>query len=75
MSVVKGLTHCTFRPLKKCTVQPLGVMPNWLHNERRAEDLKAAINRYIDANCEIPAEWIEEYNLLISSLRAEGVNE
>ena len=24
MSVIKGLTHCTFRPLKKCTVKPLG---------------------------------------------------
>ncbi|KXZ21909.1 hypothetical protein AXI58_12680 [Bacillus nakamurai] len=61
--------------MKECTKPPLGVMPNWLHNERRAEDLKAAINRCIDANCEIPAEWIEEYNLLISSIRAEGVNE
>ncbi|CAF1802794.1 hypothetical protein HUS59_16995 [Bacillus velezensis] len=75
MSVIKGLTHFAFSPLKECTKPPLGVMPNWLHNERRAEDLKAAINRCIDANCEIPAEWIEEYNLLISSIRAEGVNE
>ncbi|MBY8912110.1 hypothetical protein KY305_04990 [Bacillus sp. YC2] len=74
MSVIKGLTHCTFRPLKKCTEPPLGVIPNWLHNERRAEDLKAAINRYIDTNCEIPAEWVEEYNLLIRSIRAEGEN-
>lgn len=69
MSVIKGLTHIAFSPLKECTKPPLGVMPNWLHNERRAEDLKAAINRYIDANCEIPTEWIEEYNLLISSIR------
>lgn len=75
MSVIKGLTHFAFSPLKECTKPPLGVMPNWLHNERRAEDLKAAINRCIDANCEIPTEWIEEYNLLISSIRAEGVNE
>ncbi|MCY8692645.1 hypothetical protein MOD48_14980 [Bacillus spizizenii] len=53
---------------------PLGVIPKSLHDERRAEDLKAAINRYIDANREIPAEWIEEYNLLVKPIKTKGGN-
>ncbi|MGE9751377.1 hypothetical protein ACQP3R_00265 [Bacillus inaquosorum] len=70
MSVTQGLTHlhCTFTPMIKCTKPPLGVIPKWLHDERRAEELKAAIDRRLSANWHIPPEWIEEYNLLIRQL-------
>ncbi|MGM0971123.1 MAG: hypothetical protein ACQEWR_21440 [Bacillota bacterium] len=44
---------------------PIGVMPKWIHDERRAEDLAAAIERRISARLEIPIEWFEEYNNLI----------
>nr|WP_180272986.1 hypothetical protein [Bacillus pumilus] len=47
------------------TEPPLGVIPKWMHDERRAEDLAAAIERRISARLEIPLEWFEEYNNLI----------
>ncbi|MEC1709848.1 hypothetical protein P9E09_20040 [Bacillus mojavensis] len=48
---------------------PLGVIPKWLHDEHRIKDLKAAINRYLGNNHEVSAEWIDEYNLLVKSIR------
>ncbi|MCC2526774.1 hypothetical protein LKL24_04950 [Bacillus halotolerans] len=53
---------------------PLGVIPKWLHDERRHKELKAAINRYLDDNREISAEWIDEYNLLIKSIKNKDEN-
>ncbi|WP_406589977.1 hypothetical protein [Bacillus atrophaeus] len=53
---------------------PLGVIPKWLHDERRHKELKAAINRYLDDNREISAEWIDEYNLLAKSFKTKGEN-
>ncbi|MCY7572375.1 hypothetical protein [Bacillus pumilus] len=44
---------------------PLGIIPKLIHDERRAEDLAAAIERRISARLEIPIEWFEEYNNLI----------
>ncbi|MEK5008325.1 hypothetical protein MHI11_14235 [Bacillus sp. FSL K6-3312] len=44
---------------------PIGVMPKWIHDERRVEDLAAAIERRITERLEIPLEWFEEYNNLI----------
>ncbi|MEK5008799.1 hypothetical protein MHI11_16735 [Bacillus sp. FSL K6-3312] len=44
---------------------PLGIIPKFIHDERRAEDLVAAIERRISARSEIPLEWFEEYNNLI----------
>ncbi|MER0468115.1 hypothetical protein ABR330_15870 [Bacillus cabrialesii subsp. cabrialesii] len=51
---------------------PLGVIPKWLHDEHRIKDLKAAINRYLDNNHEVSAEWIDEYNLLVKSIKTKG---
>lgn len=51
---------------------PLGVIPKWLHDEYRIKDLKAAINRYLDNNREVSAEWIDEYNLLVKSIKTKG---
>ncbi|TII15272.1 hypothetical protein C6Y43_14115 [Bacillus subtilis] len=56
----------------KINVPPLGVIPKWLHDENRVKDLKAAINRYLDDNHEISAEWIDEYNLLVKSIKTKG---
>ncbi|MEK5135602.1 hypothetical protein NST39_16320 [Bacillus sp. FSL W8-0645] len=49
------------------TEPPIGVMPKWIHDERRAEDLAAAIERRITERLEIPHEWFEEYNNLLES--------
>lgn len=51
---------------------PLGVIPRRLHDEHRIKDLKAAINRYLENNQEVSAEWIDEYNLLVKSIKTKG---
>lgn len=40
---------------------PLGLMPRKLWDEKRANEIKAAINRYTKAGLEIPTAWVEEY--------------
>ena len=41
---------------------PIGVMPKRLWVESRKEELKGAINRYLEAGFEIPKEWVDEFN-------------
>jgi hypothetical protein len=48
---------------------PLGIMPRYIHDEQRLNDLCLAINRYITGNKAIPIEWIEEYNELVKRLK------
>lgn len=40
---------------------PLGLMPRKLWDEKRANEIKAAINRYTKAGLEIQTAWVEEY--------------
>ena len=40
---------------------PLGLMPRKLWEEKRANEIKAAINRYTKEGLEIPTAWVEEY--------------
>lgn len=44
---------------------PLGILPRRIHDSNRLGGLKAAIIRYVNAECEINQEWIEEYNELV----------
>lgn len=44
---------------------PLGVMPRYIWEERRLEELRDAIYRYISDVIHVPPAWIEEYNELI----------
>ena len=44
---------------------PLGIMPRYIWNLKRIDDLNNAINRYYESGLKIPMEWIEEYNDLI----------
>lgn len=44
---------------------PLGLMPHSVFLLRRLEEIFEAIERYHQANMQIPIEWITEYNLLI----------
>lgn len=43
---------------------PLGVMPRRLHDEKRREELQAAIIRYAEAGQPVDPAWVEEYNEL-----------
>ncbi len=45
--------------------QPLGLVPKWVRQKERYEEVCQAIARYYNANREIPTEWIEEYNELV----------
>lgn len=47
---------------------PLGILPRRIHDSQRLKGLKAAIIRYINAECEINQEWIEEYNELVKKV-------
>ena len=45
---------------------PLGVMPRFIHDENRLEELRECIYRHlVDGRTPILIEWITEYNELI----------
>lgn len=44
---------------------PFGVVPKFIHNEQRLDELALGIKRYINARYKLPVEWIIEYNELI----------
>jgi len=50
---------------------PLGIEPKFIVDERRKSDIVGAINIYIQSNMKIPVEWVEEYNDLISNMKAD----
>lgn len=39
---------------------PIGIIPLFIHNEKRLKALNEAISRYKDAECKIPDEWLTE---------------
>ena len=41
---------------------PIGIMPRWLWEEKRRDELIKAITRCLEARHPILAEWVEEYN-------------
>jgi hypothetical protein len=43
---------------------PLGIIPLWLHNEQRLDEINSAITRYSEANLPIPLSWVTEYYTL-----------
>ena len=44
---------------------PLGIMPKWLHDEKRMYEIIKAVARYGEANMPVPFEWMEELESLI----------
>ena len=44
---------------------PLGLIPKLFWDSERIADITNAISRYLQAEKEIPIEWIEEYNNLV----------
>jgi len=39
---------------------PIGLMPEKIHNEKRAIEIMEAITRYQNANLKVPEEWFIE---------------
>lgn len=49
------------------TAPPLGLMPKWLHDERRMREILDAMERYATAQMPAPVEWISELRDLIAA--------
>jgi hypothetical protein len=49
---------------------PIGICPKHIWESIRLNNLKDAINRYIDANQIVQIEWINEYNDFIKQITA-----
>ena len=39
---------------------PIGLIPRYIHDGKRIDEILNAIERYTDANMPIPKSWIEE---------------
>tara|TARA_B110000977_G_C10878529_1_gene416560 strand:+ start:348 stop:536 length:189 start_codon:yes stop_codon:yes gene_type:complete len=42
-----------------------GLIPKWVRENARLNEVQEAILRYYNADLQIPIEWVEEYNELI----------
>lgn len=49
------------KPIQQNELNPIGIMPEWLWKQLRYEELEAAMKRYVDAQMQIPSEWMHEY--------------
>ena len=47
-------------PTKTMNQPPAGIIPKYLHQEQRRDDLLEAINRYIADNRHVPEKWLQE---------------
>ncbi|WP_156438063.1 hypothetical protein [Burkholderia sp. BDU5] len=45
---------------------PLGLVPKYIHDERRMKEILGAIERYSDASLPVPAEWVQELSAIIA---------
>jgi hypothetical protein len=43
------------------TRPPLGIMPKYIWDSRRFQDLQYVIARYLEANQPIPPQWVDEF--------------
>jgi len=51
---------------------PIGLIPKWLWEQQRIEDIDSAILRYRDALIEVPEEWYAEREALLHSHRVSA---
>ena len=61
--------------LRRAVLPPIGVTPKFVLEERRFNELKEAIGRYIEANWPIPSEILWEYNAMANRIPKEKVND
>ncbi|WP_157645659.1 hypothetical protein [Burkholderia ubonensis] len=45
---------------------PLGLVPKYIHDERRMKEILGAIERYSDAGLPVPVEWVQELSAIIA---------
>ena len=51
---------------------PLGLKPEWVHDENRLVEISVAITLYMGKGKEIPLEWVKEYNKLAKKCSARA---
>jgi excinuclease UvrABC nuclease subunit len=54
--------------VKRIERPPTGILPKYLHDEKRLKELSQAISRYFNKNLPVKTEWIEEYNQLVEAV-------
>lgn len=55
-----------YLPIRDPKVKPpIGIMPKRICDKHRANELTGAMTRFIEAEKEIPIEWVIEYNKII----------
>lgn len=60
----------TDNPIKK---PPLGLTPKYIWDEQRFDEIRKAIERYMDDLYPVPLEWIEEYNALAERMTDDTI--
>ena len=58
----------TLKKDAKAEMPPFGLMSKSIHKEVRFNHVCAAISRYYNAGLEIPIEWVEEHNELVTKI-------
>lgn len=48
---------------------PIGIMPREVWLEKRLEELRSAIKRYIEAGYYVKEDWVKEYNSLLEEVK------
>lgn len=48
---------------------PIGIIPKKIWIEQRINEIRRAVNEYINAGMRVNVEWIEEYNQLLKELK------
>lgn len=51
---------------------PIGIEPRNIWEKKRIKELKAAIKRYVDADMEVPIEWVTELNEFCGREKSEN---
>lgn len=56
------------KPPEEISKPPLGLIPRYIHEEKRFNDIVEAITRTVNKGKLIPTEWIEEYTELVTKI-------
>jgi len=54
---------------------PIGLLPQFLHDEHREVQILAAIRRYSEAGLSAPTEWIDELEQISTRRRNRKINQ
>ena len=65
VEVPESCDLCFFKPLVIPKKPPIGIKPQYIHDEQRVRELRACIARYMQAGCKLDPLWVKEYNEII----------